>query len=512
MRDRKPVLAAVTMALAACAVPVGGMALAGIAPWDVGQEADDGRHEATEQHITTIADRHTPAAVFLDELADHIDDEWDVAGWVDGARAPHPLLCGAQHDPAGSFSVTVTNDDQAQVYALTYPAGLGAAELDSQLRDVRSCAASATTRSVDIGVDGHDVASLWSGTGTTTRVWRHGDVLLYVSSDSASTMGKVAGRLEEMATELLADQCLDPAAGTSDALRSPLHDDFEGWMVDHEVTIPDPERTEATQLPEPLEIVDVSLPLERPYPVWPPLPDPVDKPAEPERPQWPATATTVRITQEDPDGPGCGWAFTGQAAPVFDHDAIQVANNQTIDAARADLEAGVDAWRRELTDFWRAWPDHLAAVDDYARYGEQVAATEEAWEPIDAAWRTYRAQEQAYQADLESYRQTLEARRQLSEQYDERVAMCLEAADIVDSAQDEGQPAPDPTQEPGADLADEAGADPEETPQAAADPRLDEALTLLASCPPQRPALLDQPEPAPPVAPTPPADPRPTGR
>lgn len=504
MRDVKPILTATAMTVAACAIPVGGMSLAGVAPWHVGQVDGTGPREAVEEHIATIAAHPTPAADLLAGLADRIDDEWDVAGWVPGARPPHPLLCGSEHDAAGSFAATVTDGDQAQVYVAVYPAGLGAAELAAQVGDVRDCAASATTSTVDLGAEGYDVASLWSGTGTTTRAWRYGDVLLYVSSDSGQTMRQVADRLDELAADLTG-KCLDTGSTAEDAARSPLHDGYEGWMVDYEVTIPEPEQTDATRLPDPVELVDVVLPLERPYPVWPPLPDPVDKPVEPDRPEPPATSTTVRVRQEDPDGPGCGWVFTGQAVPVFDRDAVAAKNEQTIAAARASLEEGVDEWRRELTAFWRTWPDYIAAVDAYTAYGEQVTETEQAWQPIDAAWRTYRAQEQAYRQELEAYNQAVATRRRLAAEYDEQVAACAQAADLLDQAP-EPSPEPGPQPNPG----DDRETPPEDEP--VEDPRLAEARDVLAACPPVRPAVLDQPEPSPPVAPVPPADPRPEQR
>jgi hypothetical protein len=350
----------------------------------------------------------------------------------------------------------------------------------------------------------HPVASL---------TWRRGDLILSVVApgSSPSSLGRVATAVDAAATTLLRPVCADLEAPAAQAVRTPWLDRglYAGWFVPEAVRVP------ALPLPVPPagvtpaplapiadQLPSVSLP-ERPAdPVWPPaLPAAVPSPQAPAPPGAQPTATSVPVQQRDAVGPGCGWAFTGQAAPVVDEAVLIATREATISQTQNNLALQQAQWGQSVVAFWSAAAQYDLAAAAFRAYATQVSGVAAQWQQITDARTAYAVSLAAYQqsqTDLAAY-QSDRAAAQLS--YDQALAACAAAPTPTATTPSPAttSPAPDPS------TTGSPSASPTSPPPVTSPP----APTLL--CPPARPAILDQVPPTVPPSPLPPADPRPAG-
>lgn len=491
--------AAVAMATAGV---VGLLALLGFAgPWAGAETATAPNDAPVEVSGQPLEAARTPAHDFLDEVVTTAGERWTTRAVVPAALPPHPLVCG-QPDLAPVVSTSMAVDGYAQVFLAVYPAGQGGVELERQLAGVRGCGGGWSAAVDGPGVQAHDVFATWDGKRSTTRVWRHGDVLTYAVVDRvhAARLGDLTAALDGVVTGALDGKCVSPASVVADANRSPFHapGGYVGYLLPERVAIAAAELPEApeeatVQVGEetvtldyatfpfvPEDIAEVERPQVPPYPVWPELPAEVEVPAAPEAPETPPVETTVEVAHDDPEGPGCGWAFTGQVAPPFDADKAKADRDVAVLHAQDELEDGVDGWKQAVTSYWQAWPAYLEQVAAYRTYSDEVAEVTAAWEVIAEQWRQYEEAHAQWREQAEERAERVAAREALETEWEAEVARCEAAAAEWETSE------PDPAvgeEQPVQSVEDCAGL--------------------------ERPAELDEPLPPEPVEPTEPEDPRP---
>lgn len=506
----RSLIAAVAMATVGVVALMALLVVAG--PWANAEQVDTPEGAPVETFGQPLDAARTPAHEFVAAVTAAVADQWDTAGVVPSALPPHPLVSG-QPDLTPVVSTSMTVDRYAQVYVVVYPAGQGAAELDRQLATARS--GGAWYADVDgPGVQSHDVYATWDGKRSTTRVWRHGDVLAYtvVDRQHASRLGALTAELDAIFTGGLDGQCVAPQSTLEDANRSPFHapDGYAGYLLPETVSIPEPDLPEAPDDPvvevgeetvtldyatfpfTPEQVDEVQRPAVPSYPVWPELPAELEVPDAPEPPAVPPTETSVDVAHEDVDGPGCGWAFTGERVPPFDAEKAEKDRDEAVDRAETELEEGVERWQQAVAEYWEAWPTYLAQVAEYRTYAQEVAEVTEAWDVIAEQWRAFRQEHAQWQDEADAHAELVAEREALQAEWDEHVATCEAAAEEAQEVE-AATPEPDPT----------AG----ETPAPDEEPEDEEADVDCEAL--ERPAELDEPLPPAPVEPDEPADPRP---
>jgi hypothetical protein len=194
---------------------------------------------------------------------------------------------------------------------------------------------------------------------------------------------------------------------------------------------------------------------------------------------------------DDPKGPGCGWAFTGQLAPPYD-----AANEATIARARAeqaqtDLVIKQQTWQSDLVSYWEAAPVYEQQAQVFAAYAASVNQVALAWDTITRARDTYAAQVAAYDAAASARVQFFNDQAAAQAAYDAAIASCAAFT---------ASPSPTPTPTPSDSLS------PSPTDTATPTP----TVTLPPGCPPTVPPILSQVPPTLPPIPVPPPDPRPS--
>lgn len=405
----------------------------------------------------------------------------------------------------GTESVTVT--------VRAYPAGGGSLALAGIASAATACTGAYTTAApVAVGAESVGVSSARAATVS----WRRGDALVTVASEASARPGSLSAvvpvieRLDAALADALAGVCVEedtegkPRATTAqvEAARSPYLDRAayrghfervevgpvtEGILLARERTFAppvDPAEVDLTPL------VPVSRPTRPdPAPTTGPtaLPRLLDVPSPPQRPRKPVIAGTVPRQIGDPAGPGCGWAFTAQRPPLHDAAAAEVEYERVFARTQTKITARFEQWQQDRAHFFEQWLAYSEARSAYEAYRLQVARVAQAWSVIDSARDDYYSALARWEAARTAVREFRTARRQAESEYDAAIAAC-EAAEAQEEADREAAGQTD-----GEDQPKDGTRPPRPNPQ----PKPEE------TCPPQRPAILDQ-------DPPPPAGPRPT--
>lgn len=485
------------------------------------------------------------AAVFASDPATLPGSGWQAGSDPGGAPGlPFDFACGT---PDGPSAVVVESRGWAQVSgplptdlqaAITvsvraYGAGGGGLAMESLRTTLGDCDAVTSGARSGLGVE---AISARSGQ-TAALVWRRGDVigaLTYQVGGRSGDLLAVSALAAEYDTRLaaaLTGACVSMDSTAADATRSPYlsRAAFTGRTVPVPValdqvaaaaaearaaatTLSTPATPTVTAAPATPAVTtppsSFSMPTVTPHPVVPvtipapdlplpaevkPLParpagvtDPVVVPTKVDRPKPPTAPTAAPASIDvpsrvaDPDGPGCGWAFTGQAAPAF--DAVKAAADlvHAKTAAQVQLQADWVQWLTARDAYYVAYADYATKAEVYLAYSKVIEAIRTAWTGVTDARTAYDAAMRTYQSAVAARDAFLAEQSAARAAYDAAVQACSSPT-----------PTPTPTPSP----------TPTPTPTAAPTP----TPTPGPSCPPVRPAILDQQAPPVPVQPTPPA-------
>jgi hypothetical protein len=418
--------------------------------------------------------------------------------------SPVDLVCGAGTGPgpvtaAGSGWAVASGSQLTNLqagYTVTvsaYGAGQGAVAFNALAGQVNDhCANRSGTAylvgSTGAGVDAAIASVNRSGGRTTAFFWRRGDVVAMVATTGTSVPMGLVKEYDARLAAALAGVCAANDSAAADATRSPYVNraKFTGLITAAPVDLPP-----GVTAPEPMStpaVVDlpaVTLPDQPGFPFWPlKLPSPVPAPTAPAVPEYPALTTTAPVQVLDPQGPGCGWSFTGQPVPKFDEAAAATKAALDAETAAAALGTSVAAYTAGIPAYRDAYTRYLADVAAFQSYAQAV-------DRVAAAWEVIRVDQAQYQEAMVMYTTALTAREAFLAQqtaarttYDTAVALCR---------------APNPTTPP-------------TTPPTAPVPTTapPQPIPPALVCPPVVAPIITQTAPTPPQPPTKPSDPRPT--
>jgi len=429
-------------------------------------------------------------------------------GWVPaGAVAwsggtPFDTSCGRPTTDAVLAGTRVYAIGRTQVVLTvsTYTAGAGAVAMRDWEARLASCAnAPVTVTHLAAPTSDTFVASVPAGAataggtaqpGATAVFWRRGDVVAVLAVPVAGSTGlqAAAGQVDPAVVRALTGVCANQASTVADGVRSPwvARDQFVGLASPIPVTMaPSPTpRPPSGVTPAPVgwspaPLPSVSLPVRPADPVWP---DnlPATQVGSPVPPSVLAPAPTLSLVPsrlDDPVGPGCGWAFTGQTGPPYDAAAEAVAAQGRVAQARADMSAAQQAWQSNVVQYWTLVGSYTTQADAYTAYAAAVRKVATAWDRITAERTAYSAAVDAYNSAAAARQQFLLDQAAAQADYDNAVAACV-------------------------------GVSPSATPSLPVSPS---PTDPTVQCPPPVPPILGQVAPTVPPLPTPPPDPRPTG-
>jgi len=435
---------------------------------------------------------------------------WTPAGalaWTGGT--PFDAPCGRPTVDAALSGARVYDLGRSQVVLTVsaYTAGSGAVAMVSWAARLTQCTSASVSVSPASGPSTDAfVATLWSGGASASALfWRRGDVIAIVATTSSSRSGltALATAADPPLVAALTGVCANLASTVADAARSPWveRDQFTGLTAPVTVSAtpsPTPVAPQGvTPLPDPWTpspLPSVSYPVRPADPVYPvDLPTAVGSPVPPS-PLAPAPSVSVVPSRlDDPVGPGCGWAFTGQLAPPYDAASeAQVALGR-VTQAQQDLSAAQQAWQASIVGYWQSVGDYQAQAAGYVAYQAAVRRVAQVWDVISAQRQAYADAVTAYNLAAAARQQFLLDQASAQTAYDQAVAACQSGTVPT------GTPTPTDTALPV----------PTDVPTDTAAPLPSDVPTVAAGCPPPVPAILSQPGPSVPPVPTPPPTPTP---
>lgn len=486
--------------------------------------------EAPPAEASTVEWSATPAAEVIRTTINGIPKDWTRRGeQLSSVTPPFPLSCnvgGVQ----SSYSVSQQYNNGTTIALASYTAGTGALAFKTQRDKSGSCVENNTAVSnvaeSNIGAEAFTIQVRRGGATSQTTVFRRGDIIGYVLVDGGASAAS-AGVVDGIMSDAMGNQCINEGSTVGDAQRTLWSGEpFTGLLVDTNASIeswkipslPTGASYKETPLPAKLDqVVAVTMPEVPDYPVWPKLPDAKKAPELPKSPESRhETSKTVQTRVTDDKGPGCGWAFTGTVAPVFNESEINASNETIINTAKAELEKGAAAWSKSVLAYWEDIDKYTKSLKDYEQFRADVIKVSEAWNPIHEQWKTYDTQKANYDNEVKARDAFIARQNEAKKSYEDAVKVCnAPEPTATPSPTKTVPPAPTATPTPPAPVPTPT---PTATPSAPAvgstsPPVMDRTSLVVpmvrAGCPAERPEILDEKVPDMPKEPTKPENPIP---
>ena len=481
--------------------------------------------EPPEPPTATAAWSQSPASVALASALDAGPAGWEKDGQLQrNVSAPAPYSCPL---PGIAPATSVTQSYKAggtniRVTAQAFTAGLGAEAMVLQSSNAPVCAGGSSGLYLTGVVDGQPGTEVESaavsrgGVRSQVTVFRRGDVLVFVMGQDSSRVMDLANVMDRHLDTKLDGVCVNEDSAVGDGRRSPFSTSgYSRYETDTEVAIPevkmpaapkkaDGSEVEKTALPAAVLVKDPVQQADVPeYPVAPAMPEFKEFPKAPEAPAAKATTVSaVKVPADDRQGPGCGWAFTGMSAPMFNKDAAAAESARIVAAEKTRLEKAAGAWKQSVASYWSTYDEYKAAAAEYTAYANEVTKVNAAWDRIAEQWDDYRNRLKEFEDKTAERRDFLERRDAAAKDFAAATAKCTaetKAAEEKAKADKE--------------KADEAAEDLTKNPVDGALPQHPAVTpspspsTTVQPCTVTRPEILDEPVPAEPSRPSEPAPP-----
>jgi hypothetical protein len=457
------------------------------------------------------------------------------------ALTPTGYACGRMEAPPAISGMRQYNtSDGARILAVdVYISGAGAGAFKAIMNGVQSCperGAWVSQWAVNtVGVEGAMVTvTRQNGRKTSTVYWREGDVVFKLSGGNTANLVSQAETVNKNTRKSLTEVCSDTKSSKRDASRSPWLGNYKQHSAVYTIAlnaVPEPQPTDLTvpyvsQLAPPLTINTVTRPTPPGEPFWPDgLPKEPATPVKPSPPGDQVTWKEVHVQAEDVTGPGCGWVFTGQTAPVYDREKTAADLETKTLAAEEWVRGKQTEWVAAMNEYYVQWAEYEKDAKKWNKYARKVTKTT-------AAWNVIRADQERYAAELVKYNTAVAAKGVFLTQqatakqfYADTFVYC---ANRPDSTPAPTVTAPAPPK-PKPSVTNPTTPTPTVTPTVTVTPTPTPVVTNPEiatptpsvttegyprgvtgySCPPVKPAILGMKPPTIPTKPVPPADPRP---
>lgn len=452
-------------------------------------------------------------------------------------------------DPAPMLGARSDTNKNLAVITHTY----GAGQASKVIREYESGAQNCRDRdgngglyqSSPIGVNATGftmTVSTRSGPTTYVSVWTRGDVIVAVSSPSIADLRSVTPEYDEYLLGALKDtQCLATEVASEDYVRSPYYkaENYRGWERGRDVSIPGgtfpvyagalSQETALTDTGPRIGVLDADmltpddkvkiLDLDT-FTTTPlaPIPDgvPAVLPKSPKgldgnpsnllkksSPSKPTLTGTIPERVVDPDGPGCGWLWSGQLSPEWDDTEEKNRVDALVAGKQDELSSNYSNWLIDYRKWYMKYLEDSVYIAAWNEYAEEANSVTEQWREVNSIRADYRTKLDAYWRNINAREIFIENQNTAQEEYDNYILMCeareQEKLEALEAERNEVttpgvSPTPSPTPSPS----------PSPTPTPSHKPESE-----LDPCPPERPEILDEAIPEEPTPPTKPSIPLP---
>jgi hypothetical protein len=321
--------------------------------------------------------------------------QWEV---VSGGTPQHPLpndVCKQEQVPDSVAGSVSAKGSGVAVTVQVYGAGQAAAQFDNYIKRWSKCLNDFEQKP---GVSDATVYTFSNG-----FVMVSGDAILGATASDSGMRDKLLSYYQTKVPETLrATQCLSLTSASADSLRNLFYhpNDYTGLKKSESIKTQVDTSNQATPLPQGLQSVsnpDAEEP-EAPLPDgFPSLPGEVAKPTRPEGVSDNSDFSETATYQiEDVNGPGCGWAWSGQKMPVYNAGELASAQKKSIGKAQDDANHKAVGYMQARHNWSGSMLNYVSQVDSWNRYVSQVNAVHDKWSwlnnersLIEGSWRQY---------------------------------------------------------------------------------------------------------------------------
>lgn len=438
--------------------------------------------------------------------------KWETTDSSKPQHAIDPKTCGSIKDIPTSLLSTYTGlGSGTETRIQTYGAGQAAKNFNAYTTAISDC------QQVETASDKISAVSKFESGFIMTM----GDAIIGVKTTNNTERDNILKfYMDEAEKSLKASKCLALNVTEKDSSRSFFYDpkSYTGLTKDKELST----QVSIKELPVPTSIKLKNLEETTVTEPEAPLPDGFPKlPKDEEKPTLPSdvenkTAFDGKAIYQiaDENGPGCGWGWSAQAAPIYDQAKLKKAEETSIIKKQNELNDQA----QKYVDSKLQWSFNMAlmapAVDNWNNYVNKINNVHEKWdwltkerEKIKTDWYNYVSAHN----DWSSF----DGRKDdASKKYDESLKQCKAKQDELSAWEEkwgeiydeqkkaELLPTPEPTENKEEGTDEEVTPSPTPTPEQTEKPKVDipekpAGCTVL----PEKPAILDQTKPAEPQAP-----------
>ena len=476
------------------------------------------------QEVSSV---NSPGRDWAEQMINKIPPE--LTGWtVSETTKPQnvkALNCAFNDNPSmGLLSTHIATSGNTETRVLLYGAGQASADFDKYTEIIDTCA----------GVEKIDEEFGRTALFNNGFIITMGDTIVNVITDNNSQRDSLYDfYYNEILNTLKASSCLALDVSANDSTRSFFYDSekYQGLkettVVEAQVDTNNIPTVSSLRIDE-IAMSGINMP-ESPLPQdFPSLPtEKVTKPELPQEIENRDDFTSDAVYNiADMNGPGCGWAWSGQKPPIYNNTELEINKNSTIvtEQNRIDEEA------QQYVDQKNNWAFNTAlimpSINEWNEYVYDVNTVHEKWnwlnlerEKLYDPWHEYVEEyndwesfDQRKSDALSKYNEDLQKCMDKQEEY---LAWDKEWGDLYAQQESEkNQPnppvtpeeAPEPTEpsEPTENPTDSPTTTPEPTVEPSPPVDIPEPPENCSVLPP-RPSIIDQEKPAEPQAPSIPA-------
>lgn len=361
-----------------------------------------------------------------------------------------------------------------------------------------------------------------------------GDAIISVSAPNNEKRDELLEFYSKSMPETLKNSgCYDLTVTNDDALRSFFYDkDSYTGLLEHQ-KIETQVDIDGLPNPSPITIENINTPdLQQPE-----SPIPADFPSLPEAEANKPTLPTEVETQDsfkkdaiykvaDTNGPGCGWKWSGQAAPVYDNNALETEKNKSIVDVQNDIDVQADNYVNSKKDWALQTALIMPKVNDWNSYVRNVNTVHERWNWLNDERAKLQEPWNQYVEDYKNWLSFDQRKADATEEYNEKLQVCIDKQDDLIAWEDEWgelwakqeaakdnppEPSPAPTEPPEDEDPTNPGDEDTNPVEQPTTPPVDDETEEPVDIPekpegcnitPERPSIVDQAKPEEPQAPT----------
>lgn len=344
-----------------------------------------------------------------------------------------PKECTQIAPSKARLAYKTSQGDGVKTIVMVYGAGQARTQYDAYVRQLQQCGTD---------FDQKDNITTADGVALLTR----GDMIVSVLSDDKgkrdSAKESYAGAIEQALTQT---SCVAKDETADDAKRSFYYDReaYTGRTESQQVKVDDmilspsvPDSLSSHNMNVNAVFVDpqsqgnvVTVP-EGPLPATmePKLPSAPVIPAIQSLPSAPSNRKTVSYQVVDEAGPGCGWTWAGQKAPVYDEQTIASNRDAILKNTRTTLQNNIKDYNRQVISWSKATALTMSFQSTWDPYVGKTTAIMDSWRKLDDARDSLRPQWFSYVDAADTWLHWDDKVATAKSDYDSSMKSCLESA------------------------------------------------------------------------------------